>query len=276
MSPRSQIARATAVVTTLAAAAAIRSQPAAPRAPAPLVTIVVNGTTPVAHVVSAAYLGVNIDTASLYHDVDLTNTKLAALVRQLGPTALRIGGTAADAAFYVPDATSAQDGPARIVISDVTWANVLAFGIAAGVTELLWDLNALAWRDNATHAWDPAPNATALLARTAAAARAPPMSWSVGNEPNLDGKAAVGPGTLAADAGTLAAALAAAGLPVRVYGPSYAEFPSAPIESYFKATKGKGVLTGFTAHTCVPTRGSAALAAPCAPSRPQVPVFLAA
>ena len=48
------------------------------------------------HVVQERFLGFTLDTGSIYNGIDFTSPKLAALLSQLGPTVLRIGGTAAD------------------------------------------------------------------------------------------------------------------------------------------------------------------------------------
>lgn len=47
---------------------------------------------------------VNIDTGSLYNGMDFADPKFRTLVAQLGPSIIRIGGTAVDSSFYFPDA----------------------------------------------------------------------------------------------------------------------------------------------------------------------------
>jgi hypothetical protein len=46
------------------------------------------------------FLSFNIDTASLYHNLNLTSFRLRNAVKQLAPAFLRVGGSAADTAYY--------------------------------------------------------------------------------------------------------------------------------------------------------------------------------
>lgn len=110
------------------------------------------------------FLCYNIDTGSIYNGFDFTNKKLQHMVTQLGPTVVRIGGTAADYSWYLPDDPRRGDGDAHTIINDATWDSILQF-IANTNTVLLWDFNALSFRD-ANNNWDPTWNATAFLART--------------------------------------------------------------------------------------------------------------
>lgn len=114
---------------------------------------------------------------------------LSALNSNEGPI-IRIGGTAADSSFYVPDAPSPSDGQGRTLISDATLDAVFALAAQTHST-VLWNFNGLSFRDPATMGpWDPA-NATALLATLHRKwGGAIKWSFSLGNEP---GARAVGP-----------------------------------------------------------------------------------
>jgi hypothetical protein len=153
----------------------------------PALSVTFNGSAP-AFVVDAHYLAVNLDTGSLYQGFDCTNAKLATLLRQLGPTTLRVGGTAADYVLYVPNATERGDGRGDVLLSEALWRSLLDLAKNSG-NELLMDLNSLMFR-NASNVFDPSRNASALLAYTATLPGLPPLSWSAGNEPVRRGAAA--------------------------------------------------------------------------------------
>ena len=126
------------------------------------------------------FLSFNIDTASLYQNLDLRDPTFINLVRQLSPAVIRIGGTAADSMFYT--STSSRhggDGAGHTLVNDDLWDEINAF-IAATNTTLLWNLNGASFRTRA-NAWDPRGNATAFLNRTAAAGYSN-IQWSIGNE----------------------------------------------------------------------------------------------
>ena len=196
------------------------------------------------HTISpTTFLGVNLDTASLYYGFDLSEPKLVTLTKALAPAVLRVGGTAADALYYVVNATTPGDGRGNITMSNDLWDRIVAF---AGVTgmHLLFDLNALAFRRANGSGWDAAANATALFAYTQAAHPGVRISWSAGNECNLWRKPA-GATELARIANQLRAAVSPFDIGADVYGPSYAEFPTES-STYMAATRGN--VTGMTWH----------------------------
>ena len=85
---------------TIAAAAGAALLAAAPARAAPTTIGVTLNFKARAHTVATPFLAFNIDTGSIYNGFDFTEPKLIALIAQLGPTILRIGGTAADYAYY--------------------------------------------------------------------------------------------------------------------------------------------------------------------------------
>jgi hypothetical protein len=186
------------------------------------------------------WLGVNLDTASLHNGIDLADPYLVRMLRQLSdaantgtnattgtntttttptppPIALRVGGTASNAAVYSPDGS----GTASTIISDATLDALQAFAVATNANihpfGLRYEL------DNATGRWSPSLNASALWARCAAANLTRFTAWSLGNE--LLGEVNV---SLYAD-DYVAFQGAVAGLAPAwaqtVYGPSAAGFP---------------------------------------------------
>ena len=209
------------------------------RVPPTALLVSFNASTPLKSL-TPTYLGFNLDTASLYYNFDLRDQKLIALVRALGPSVLRCGGTAADFTFFIPNSTTLNDGLGNLTMNAQQWSNLVRFAQATG-HHLLFDLN-LAQR-TANGSWDSSANASALWAYTAANFPGVDISWSVGNEPNL-WKKPLGPGTLARDALILKEALRPYNIGSMTYGPSYAEFPDAA--AYITATKGN--ITGVTFH----------------------------
>ena len=194
------------------------------------------------HEVSENYVCFNIDTGSIFNGFDFTNTKLINLVKGLAPTIVRVGGTAADYAKYLPSSPARSEGTSVTIISDATWDTIVAFSKGAGV-QLLWDFNGLSYRDGSNH-WNPALNATAFLAYTNSKYAGTQFLWSVSNEPDL------WPGTkptgaqLAFDSQTLKSTLAQYNVGTEVYGPSYAGF-NADSAAYFRGSKGTA---GYTSH----------------------------
>lgn len=110
------------------------------------VTLRVHSTSPPAAMTAPAFLGMNIDAASLYQGarVNLSDPTLRFLARRLGeassePMTLRVGGSAADDLGF--GASTSQ----RIVLDLATWDELVDFAAQAGL-RLAFDLNALRMR----------------------------------------------------------------------------------------------------------------------------------
>jgi hypothetical protein len=149
-------------------------------------------------------------------------------VAQLGPTIVRIGGTAADYAFYLPDATVPGDGNAHTYYSNAIIDNVLSFfDQVGGDVQLMWDHDALQFR-TADGAWDPTGNATQFLQYIQTNhPKAAPIIQSAGNEPGLwpAGKR-VSTQQLGEDALALKKLAKSFNVGSTVYGPAYEGFSS--------------------------------------------------
>jgi len=219
------------------------------------------------------YQGYNIDSGSLYHNIQLDNAVLQQLVRNLAPAQLRIGGSASDSLWYVPDG---QPGPGPSpdplapnfastlsqpwfnaslgyvpevsILTDSSWRSITGFAKATG-TQLLWDVNAVDFR-TPNGAWSPA-NVSSLFAYTAAN-DLQVAAWELGNEPDLWVKhfnLSVSESQQVSDLRTLQAVLSAFKLSTAVFGPSLATFNATTVQQYIQAwmATGGGQL-GFTAH----------------------------
>ena len=216
---------------------------AAAAAAASRVTLAVNTSLPL-HTLDPTFLSFNIDTASLYTSIDLTSGKLINLVGRLAPAVIRVGGTAADSAFYTAaSASRGGDGKGHTLINNAAWEEVLSF-IAATNTTLLWNLNGAAFR-TPRGSWDPARNATAFLEYTQSAGHTG-ISWSIGNEPEVWSPPVNG-SQLGADALTLSAQLRGYTVGSRVAGASFAWYDPAAIQLFFEATRG-GSIDALTVH----------------------------
>ena len=148
--------------------------------PPGFIVVTVNGSAPL-NVVAAGFLSFNIDTASVASNFDFANAKLRTLIAQLGPAVLRVGGTAADYTFYLPDAPRGGDGLGNVTLSNAMWDSIVGLSIAANHT-LLWNLNGMRFRNSSTGVFDPSGNATALFAYTQARWPGVKLLWSSGNE----------------------------------------------------------------------------------------------
>lgn len=146
-------------------------------------TVKVNiDTTKPQHTVAKPFLGYNIDTGSIYNGMDLQEPKLKALIGQLGPAVLRIGGTAADYSWYLPSDTRSGDGNAHTIINNTVWDNVIQL-VQGSDVKLMWDFDSLQFRDKNGH-WDPNGNATAQLEYlNSKYGGAIDILWTTGNEP---------------------------------------------------------------------------------------------
>ena len=196
-------------------------------------SLTVDLSAPALRTVFDTYLSVNIDTGSLYNNLDFTSPPLRELTRALArgaPLQLRIGGGAADDTVYTGagGARGNCSGGAglppgvNICVDDSLWAELSDFAGATGA-RLVWDLNLAVNRTSATQPWD-SRNAAALIAH-AATTRSSPWAWQLGNEiedwykrnPPLNLTGA----RLAADYAALRALLLAhaPAVSTRVYGP---------------------------------------------------------
>ena len=135
------------------------------------------------------YLSVNVDTGSLFNELDFSSPMLRALTRNLvraAPTQLRVGGGAADSAAYTGEGGARGNcslgAGVNVCIDAAYWRELAAFVGATGV-ELVWDLNLLFNRSDAASPWDSS-NAESLIA-AAAATPGVPHTWQLGNENEL-------------------------------------------------------------------------------------------
>ena len=240
-------------------------------ASAQVVTVAVNDVAPL-QTLDELYQGFNIDSGSLYNGIALGDDVLVQLTRNLAPAQLRIGGSASDSVWYCPDApdgatrgptpdplapnygTLSAPGytgyvPEATVVNNNLWRSITGFAAASG-TSLLWDLNAVDFRTQAG-AWDPALNASALFAFTAAEGLNV-AAWELGNEPDIWSKhfgMTVTGTQLAADLRTLQASLLQAGLSTALAGPSLATYNAPIVQSFLQgwAASGGGALS-LTTH----------------------------
>lgn len=178
------------------------------------------------------YIGVNLDSGSLYRNLDTDSTVLSTLLSNLAPLQLRVGGTASDKLLYVPDGAAGPAGDNVTVLSDASWASLVGFAARSGA-DLLFDVNAAGFLD-ADNAWSAGGNASALFAATAASGLAV-SGWELGNEPDLWQKhfgVSLSGAQLADNLRELQRALADAGLSTRVTGPSLAKYDAALMQSF--------------------------------------------
>jgi hypothetical protein len=137
-----------------------------------------NAQTPLKSGLEPSYLSVTIDTASIYSYFDFTNPILINLVKQMGPTVVRIGGTASDNSIYTGAGGAHGQGPnGAVAIDNAYWDEINYFQQQTGA-EILWDL---CRQTNSKGAYDPSINATALFAYTESKGYNV-YGWEVGNE----------------------------------------------------------------------------------------------
>ena len=160
---------------------------------------------------------------------------------------IRIGGGAADYAVFVPDSSDPTGGNATggvTVLSDATLDEIFSFAAQTHAT-VLFDLNARQFR-TASGAWDPSPNATALLTRLSTRyGGAINWGWSLGNEPG-GWKEPVNYTQLGLDVFTLQSLLKGLNIGHNVFGASFAGLGLDVIEPFLAASK--GALQGLTVH----------------------------
>ena len=153
-----------AAATAAAAAAAATAVAAAAAAAEPFFySISVDGSgAGVLNTVDDHFLGVNIDTGSLYHAMDLTEPAYTALLRALAPGSLRVGGGAADALVFDPGGgygagpnifRTGLNGQVTLLNASA-WRAVTGLARAAGLA-LLFAVNGFAFREGVTWgAWN--------------------------------------------------------------------------------------------------------------------------
>ncbi len=109
------------------------------------------------NVVDSQWLGVNIDSGSLYHGMTFTDPVYRNLAAALAPASLRIGGGATNALLFDPDGPygaepnifpSGLNGQVTNVNAAV-FRDITSFAASAGLS-LLWDMNGFAFRTNVT------------------------------------------------------------------------------------------------------------------------------
>lgn len=137
--------------------------------------------TPVKSNVSSTWLSANFDAASLFHALDFTDPYLRTIVKQLGATHLRIGGTAQNSLYYIPHGPFANDGHGATVINDVYWKQLSDFQVATGVEIQFGLMRQTTTGNTNTGIFDPTINTTALFNATQAAGYNI-TGWSLGNE----------------------------------------------------------------------------------------------
>ena len=142
--------------------------------------------------VRPTYLSVNVDSGSLFQLFDFSDAVLQQLVRNLvqaAPMQLRVGGGAADNAFFT--GVGGARGNCSLPLFDPTidvcidadyMAEICAFAAATGVG-LVWDLNvALRTPGSGTGSWN-STNARALFEFLVSQHGACPIAaWQLGNE----------------------------------------------------------------------------------------------
>lgn len=138
---------------------------------------------------SSQYLAINIDTGSLYNNIDFTSIPLTNLLKALSPVILRVGGGAADSTLFTGDNGPSGNGGNQpwsntVVFNSSYWDSLLSF-VSAANAQLVWDLNGVL-RNNATNSWDPTINATALFTHIVNKKQESLIKgFQLGNEPNL-------------------------------------------------------------------------------------------
>lgn len=205
------------------------------------------------HTVDSRYVCYNIDTGSLFNGMNFSDAKFRTLVSQLGPSIIRIGGTAVDASFYFPETPyivggindCATCGNGASAIGNEMLSTVFDFIIATDMS-LLWDLNGHSARKG-TGPWLPAFNFTPMAAYLESQYGGKiDFAYSVGNEPEF-WKPAISPEQLAADAVTLKAALKSYNIGQSVYGSSFAYIDPGVASKYLPIAAAGGV-HGYTVH----------------------------
>ena len=238
------------VFTRLACAALITSCSAQ-------LTLTINTTVPF-HKMSGSFLNFNIDTGSIFNGLDFADPALINLVYALTAntgTTVRVGGTAADYSYFIPDAPSPQGPPAATgsvtYLSSALLESLWVFG-ATTHANILFDFNGLSFRTPAVSGpWSPSGNATAILEyyNTAHGGAMSNWAWSLGNEPEFwTGPVKANYTQLAYDGALLSSTLRGYKVGSSVAGPSFGTLALPPITEYLTAVKKAGGVDALTVH----------------------------
>jgi hypothetical protein len=194
------------------------------------------------------------DTGSIYNGLTWSDPTLNNLVLGLttgagAPAFIRIGGTAADYSYYIPDAPSTDGGNAHTIINTAVLDQIVAFSKKTG-SSILWDFNGLTFRNQTTMGpWDPTANATAMLQYLSTTYPGELQNWafSLGNEPEFWPSKATNYTQLGLDAATLKTTLKSYSVGQDVFGPSFGGITNPTIvQEYMVASR--GAIKGLTVH----------------------------
>lgn len=201
--------------------------------------------------VDPIYIAFNIDTGSLFNGMNFSDVKLRAYAAQLAPTFVRVGGTAVDYSYYLPDQPYVVGQVNGNAAGNTFYSNevldaLIGFSQATGAT-LLLDINGQDFRQGTTGPWQPAGNFTPMIEwiQSKYGAAGLDIAWSLGNEPGL-WKIKVQTEQLAQDAVTLKNVVKQYTLGSDVYGASFAGVSVEDATRYLPGAK--GVLKGLTVH----------------------------
>ena len=202
------------------------------------------------HVLDPAFLGTNIDSASLTNKIDLTDPYLTVMAAQMSaaaggaPMHLRIGGSASNGLVYEPNGVPGR-GPSgvTVIVTDASLAAVNAFAVKANLRVTF----CFAYQTRGGK-WDPAINATALWAMVAAKNLSAFSGWSLGNE--IIGKAGFDVQQYADDYVAFRAAVTASApaWAQDVVGPSAAGWPGPGPMQTFLTTNAASPRMSFSIH----------------------------
>jgi heparanase len=216
---------------------------------APQVTVSFNTTAPLLRL-AKPYLNFNIDTGSLYNNIDLRDPVLANLLYPLnnGGVVLRVGGTAADYSLWAPSAVQGDGGNGVTLIGTKTLDDLFYLSAQSHAT-ILFDFNGREGRPGGNGPWSAdASNASAILAYLDSAyGGRGGIDWafSLGNEPEAWAEK-VSYTQLGLDALALRAALTNVSVGTAVYGPSCEGLSVDCAYEFLAATRGN--VDGVTLH----------------------------
>jgi heparanase 1 len=196
---------------------------------------------PLRHNLSADFISINIDSASIAQGFDFSDPVLATLVKQLAPTKLRVGGTASHGLVWTgaPGACGCCGPPARgaLYLSTTCFDALGTFAAATGA-RLVFDFAPTRAAPGTPAAPWNASDAAALFAHAAAQPYAAALwGWQVGNEDSDDVTTGA---QLGRDFLTVRALARAHGLGGALVGPSLPKQAYAPewLADYANATFG--------------------------------------
>ena len=202
--------------------------------------LLVNTSAPL-FVTDPAFLGVNVDSASLTNDIDLSDEILTTLALQLSQAApaprprmhLRVGGSASNGLFYTPDGAPGRSAGGGTRVTDASLRALDSFAARAGL-QVTFCLQYQTTRGR----FDPAINATALFSMIARNNLTSFSSFSLGNE--IIGKGGFDVQQYSADYAVFRYAVAASAPPwaQSIVGPSAAGWPGTPpLQTFLSATR---------------------------------------